>query len=228
MSGLGIGSASVLAICGYLTSVGSSSQLCSAILGKPSSDTHYTEALSFWHQLSSLDSPPPNHFQKSWSDPVYRMLFHDLLTEATDDKTRKRLKSFEGKIQSAWLTALPSSSLGLKLSNVQLRISVALRLGVNLCQPHVCRCGEPVETTLLSEPWYLVIFRQFWSLLASVLPIRNVKMTLPWCLGREGSPSSGMRPLLTPWHLVVCRLVRHLLARLPLKPKLVRPPNTMN
>ena len=141
MSGLGIGSASALAICGYLSSVGSSSQLCSAILGKPFSDPHYTEALSLWHQLSSLDSPTPGRFQKLWSDPVYRKLFHDLLTEATDEKTRKRLKSFEGKIQSAWLTAFPSSSLGLKLSNVQLRISLALRLGVNLCETHICRRG---------------------------------------------------------------------------------------
>ena len=103
--------------------------------------------LSLWHQLSSLDSPTPGRFQKSWSGPVYRKLFHDLLTEATEEKTRKSLKSFEGKIQSAWLTAFPSSSLGLKLSNVQLRISLALRLGVNLCETHVCRCGEPVEAS---------------------------------------------------------------------------------
>ena len=143
--GLGLGSASVLAVCGYLSSVGSSSRLCSEILNKPFSDPLYEGALSQWYELSGSTTIPENNFQKSWSDPVDRTGLNNLITDAPDDKSRIRLKSFEGKLQSAWLTALPSSSLGLKLSNIHLRISLALRLGCPICEPHVCRCGEHVD-----------------------------------------------------------------------------------
>ena len=146
LGGLGLGSASVLAVCGYLSSVGSSSRLCSEILNKPFSDPLYEGALSQWYELSGSTTIPENNFQKSWSDPVYRTRLNNLITDIPDDISRIRLKSFEGKLQSAWLTALPSNSLGLKLSNIHLRISLALRLGVPICEPHVCRCGEHVDT----------------------------------------------------------------------------------
>ena len=142
LGGLGLGSESVLAVCGYLSSVGSSSRLCSEILNKPFSDPLYEGALSQWYELSGSTTIPENNFQKSWSDPVYRTRLNNLITDAPDKRSRIRLKSFEGKLQSAWLTALQSSSLGLKLSNIHLRISLALRLG----EPHVCRYGEHVDT----------------------------------------------------------------------------------
>ena len=44
-----------------------------------------------------------------------------------------------------WLNAIPIPSLGLKLDNESLRISVALRLGVEVTMPYKCVCGSPVE-----------------------------------------------------------------------------------
>ena len=45
------------------------------------------------------------------------------------------------KISSShWLNAIPIPSLGLKLDDKQLRISVGLRLGSPLCHPHHCEC----------------------------------------------------------------------------------------
>ena len=41
--------------------------------------------------------------------------------------------------------ALPSRSVGLKLADVHLRISIALRLGLLICEPHTCECGQPVD-----------------------------------------------------------------------------------
>ena len=46
---------------------------------------------------------------------------------------------------SCWLQALPSRSLGTLLENNCFRISVALRLGLNICKPHTCVCGGQVN-----------------------------------------------------------------------------------
>jgi hypothetical protein len=47
---------------------------------------------------------------------------------------------------SAWLNALPSSTIGLLLDNNTFRISVSLRLGTDICVPHNCKCGMRVES----------------------------------------------------------------------------------
>jgi len=43
-----------------------------------------------------------------------------------------------------WLAALPIPSCGLTLDNEAVRIAVGLRLGLDLCRPHTCRCGDLV------------------------------------------------------------------------------------
>ena len=44
-----------------------------------------------------------------------------------------------------WLNASPITAVGLRLSNDAIRIATGLRLGTNLCWPHTCRCGAPVD-----------------------------------------------------------------------------------
>ena len=44
-----------------------------------------------------------------------------------------------------WRFALPIASCGLKLDNKAVRVSVGLRLGVDLCVPHECHCGSRVD-----------------------------------------------------------------------------------
>ena len=46
---------------------------------------------------------------------------------------------------SDWLHAIPISSLGLKLSDSHLRAICALRNGSQICQQHICLCGEKVD-----------------------------------------------------------------------------------
>jgi len=45
-----------------------------------------------------------------------------------------------------WLFALPIASRGLKLDDEAVRVAVGLRLGLDLCIPHNCHCGSPVDT----------------------------------------------------------------------------------
>ena len=44
-----------------------------------------------------------------------------------------------------WLFALPIASCGLKLDNEAVRVAVGLRLGLDICEPHSCRCGLLVD-----------------------------------------------------------------------------------
>jgi len=41
-----------------------------------------------------------------------------------------------------WLFALPIASCSLKLDDEAVRVAVGLRLGLDLCVPHLCRCGR--------------------------------------------------------------------------------------
>ena len=45
-----------------------------------------------------------------------------------------------------WLNAPPLTAIGLRLSNEDIRVAVAYRLGAVACQPHTCECSSLVET----------------------------------------------------------------------------------
>ena len=45
-----------------------------------------------------------------------------------------------------WLQAIPVPSLGTQLDPDTLTMSVALRIGAPICEPHVCSCGANVNT----------------------------------------------------------------------------------
>ena len=40
---------------------------------------------------------------------------------------------------------MPISSVGLRMDDDVIRVAVGLRLGANLCEPHMCTCGVPVD-----------------------------------------------------------------------------------
>jgi len=44
-----------------------------------------------------------------------------------------------------WLFALPIASCGLQLDDEAVRIAVGIRLGLVICVPHQCHCGEQVD-----------------------------------------------------------------------------------
>jgi len=45
-----------------------------------------------------------------------------------------------------WLLALPITSGGLRLDDESVHVAANTRLGINLCEPHVChRCGSQVD-----------------------------------------------------------------------------------
>jgi len=44
-----------------------------------------------------------------------------------------------------WLLALPRASCGLRLDDEAVRVAVGIRLGLPICVPHECQCGQLVD-----------------------------------------------------------------------------------
>ena len=59
------------------------------------------------------------------------------------------MRAVSAEHSSDWLHALPLSACGLRLDDECIRVSVGLRLGAKLCEPHRCPCGEPVDSRSL-------------------------------------------------------------------------------
>ena len=83
--------------------------------------------------------------QKTWDSPIVTESFQSLLSAAPDDYTRARLLAVSSPHAGDWLKALPVSSLGLRLDDEGVRISVGWRLGATICTPFPCSCGAQVD-----------------------------------------------------------------------------------
>jgi len=67
------------------------------------------------------------------------------LDSTTNNVHYARLLASHEKESGAWLNAFPCTSIGTHLDNSTFRISVALRLGLKVCEPHTCSCGFSVD-----------------------------------------------------------------------------------
>ena len=67
------------------------------------------------------------------------------MSNMEDLATRARLLVVSADHSSDWLHALPLSACGLRMDDETLRISVGIRLGAKLCEPHTCICGAQVD-----------------------------------------------------------------------------------
>ena len=82
-------------------------------------------------------------------------VFVDAAAELGDGGQGKnaRLRASLTATSGAWLQALPISSVGLRMDDDVIRVAVGLRLGTNLCEPHTCTCGVPVDARGTPTGW---------------------------------------------------------------------------
>ena len=89
-----------------------------------------------------MDKKP---FQRYWSLAVHKSLFRSLKAGALPSRLACILTAAQGH-SGDWITAYPIAQVGTQLGNETLRISVALRVGLNVCLAHRCQCGATVQS----------------------------------------------------------------------------------
>ena len=104
-------------------------------------------AADAWTSLSSSAPPEPcfQRIQKAWDRPVIKSIVDRIALSANSDVDRARLKAATAPHSGDWLHAAPIASIGLKLTNEEIRISVVQWLGIWTCSPYTCICGKLVD-----------------------------------------------------------------------------------
>ena len=148
--GLGIRSADMLAPSAFLASAAGTTELQARILPPSISiipDKSVELALVAWSALSQSSTPVgTNAFcQRNWDTHCIQHIKNKLLEQTTDQRDRARLLASQSPHSADRLFALPLSSIGLRLSNEAVRVSVGMRLGVKICEEHQCPCGATVD-----------------------------------------------------------------------------------
>ena len=110
-------------------------------------DPLITGAIGCWQRLggAQLPSHPASHSQRNWDNPICEATFANILS-SSDAVGRARLLASTSNGSGQWLHALPSSALGLRLTDEETRIAVGLRVGADLVFPHKCICGSQVSS----------------------------------------------------------------------------------
>ena len=102
-------------------------------------------AITSWSQQCMFGPEPSSHRQREWEAPILKVISSTLFENASSPQDKARLLAVSRKESGAWLNAFPCPNLGTHLDNDTIRISVGLRLGIKLCQPHKCQCGVLVD-----------------------------------------------------------------------------------
>ena len=144
MGGLGVSSASLLAQLAFLASAFGASDFLTTIFSETFEDVSFAKAIEKWLSLTNKQESPPNGTQRNWTQPVFVKSAQDLIS-TMDDKRSKVFNAHQGKFGIQWLNVVPCKNLGLKLDDQQLRFSISLRLGANICAAHTWHCGKRVE-----------------------------------------------------------------------------------
>lgn len=142
----------MLAPSAFLASAASTLSLQESILASASTqptnpDDCLSEALRAWHTLTDSDEPTDTGraIQRAWDGRVVNTTFRLLTDTQSAPIDQARLRSVSAPHAGDWLHAPPLTAIGLRLSNEDIRIAVAQRLGAVACQPHTCTCGSTVD-----------------------------------------------------------------------------------
>jgi len=141
--GLGIRRVTSLAAPAFLASAASTLVLQEQILAQFScpTDSFLDSYLSSW---SSSAGPPPDPLpgkQSFWTVLCSKPTVHSLRILLWNRHRRRDSVSLAPH-GGDWLLALLIANCGLRLDDEAVRVAVGMRLGLSLCVPHSCPCGE--------------------------------------------------------------------------------------
>jgi len=84
--------------------------------------------------------------QSAWIKPVFTKSKNEVVSCLSNEREIAVFKAAGVRHSGDWLLTLPISSCGLRLEDESVRIAIAMRLGLNICQPHKCKCGSDVDS----------------------------------------------------------------------------------
>ena len=144
--GLGLRSAADVSLPAFISSCMQSRELSFEISGLEEI-AGIESATALWAQVTGGASHPDSCSQEKWDSPLIDRAKNLIIASAVDDTNRARLLAATSGNSGDWLNALPIPTLGLLLSESELRISVSLRLGTDIVHPHACvACGDEVRS----------------------------------------------------------------------------------
>lgn len=145
--GLGFRRVSMLASSAYIASAASTRSLVSAVLDTVEwSDVHLDEILESRSSTKPTGDEQLLTSQKVWDRPLIAIERAAVWSSNNDPLNQARLGAVSSPHSGDWLLTIPVASCGLGLSNEAVRVAVGLRLGLELCAPHQCHCGETADS----------------------------------------------------------------------------------
>jgi len=146
--GLGVRRVSSLALPAFLASAAGTALLQAEILAywDVPEDPYLKEYLELWSASGSAIPEPLPLKQSSWDRPGIEKDRTSIESGLTTTLQRASFNTATSRHSGDWLQALPSTSCGLKLDDEAIRVEVGIRLALDLCVPHQCRCGSQVDS----------------------------------------------------------------------------------
>jgi hypothetical protein len=138
-SGLGIRRISDICLPAFLSSIHVVKKLVSLLL-----NSNYDEALAVWDVENWNERPTIPQFQKNWDNiNIKRIIANDLIFNSPRDLAR--FKALQCRETGSWLHSIPSPNIGTLLDNTSFQVCIDLRLGCNLCTPHIYKSNAKVD-----------------------------------------------------------------------------------
>ena len=148
LGGIGLTAASDIAFSAYASSMHASQNLTTGILShfpESSVDQSLCQMIQAWSGLGFLVVPEESrHLQKSWSD-IYFKAKAEGLKDGLNQHRLACLSTASQPHSGDWLKAIPVASLGTALDGESVRVGIAVRLGLRICERHTCRCGVLID-----------------------------------------------------------------------------------
>jgi hypothetical protein len=145
--GLGIRRISDICLPAFLSSIHGIEKLVSLLLNSKDNELiihHYDEALAVWDVENENERPTISQFQMNWDNiNIKRIIANDLIFNSPRDLAR--FKALQCRESRSWLHAILSPDIGTLLDNTSFQVCIGLRLGCNLCTPHICKCNAKVD-----------------------------------------------------------------------------------
>ena len=106
MGGLGVSTASLLALPAFLTPAFDAGDFLTTIFSETFEDVSFTKAFEKWLSLTNEQESPLGGTQKNWTQPVYVKTAQDLISRM-DDIRSKAFNAHQSKFGSQWLNVVP-------------------------------------------------------------------------------------------------------------------------